>query len=324
MPGGSLQSSTIGAESCANRAIASFLAAILTLVLATVATPAATQELEPQRWRYLPVDTNFVTATYIHLDADIALDPVLGLTDATSQVDTFALAYMRTFELFGTTAQFRILQPWQSGDWKGSLNGMPVEARRRGLADTELRLAVQLFGAPALGSQEYAAFRATHPVHTNGGVALAVQLPTGEYMDGKLINLGTNQVILRPEIGIVHDNGRWSFEASGIASFYTRNESYFGQNTLELDPLWFVQADVLYRIRPDLWIAGGAGYAIGSESTVNGVENDDRRRNVIWGAAAGYSFAPWFGVTLKYIRSENQTEIGTSSNRYIVSVSTFW
>ncbi|MEX2296688.1 MAG: transporter [Dongiaceae bacterium] len=297
---------------------------LLIALLFSTALDASSQELEPQRWRHLPVDTNFVTASYIHLDADIALDPVLGIEDATSSVDTWALAYMRTFELFGHSAQVRILQPFQDGSWEGSLTGMPVAVERQGLADTEVRFAVHLFGAPPLKGREYGAYRASSRVHTTGGLALAIQLPTGEYNDKKLINLGTNQYVFRPEIGIVHDRGNWSFEASAIASFYTDNESYFGGNELELAPLWFAQANMLYRFRPDLWAAVGVGYAIGAESTVNGVDNGDRRENILLGASVGYSVVPWLGITLKYIRSENQVEIGTSSDRYIASLSTFW
>ncbi len=61
--------------------------------------------------------------------------------------------------------------------------------------------------------------------------AFAVQLPTGEYMDDKLINLGTNQYVVRPDVGLVHDRGRWSIETGAVASFY----SMFGVSNCETD-----------------------------------------------------------------------------------------
>ena len=60
------------------------------------------------------------------------------------------------------------------------------------------------------------------------------------------------------------------------------------------------------------------------EKIINGIENDDKRENILWGMSAGYSFAPWLGVSFKYIRSDSQREIGTSSDRYILSLSTVW
>jgi hypothetical protein len=302
----------------------SVVLAVLTLWLAQ---PGQAQELEPQRWRHLPIDTNFLSATYIHTDGEIALDPLLGLTDARSSIDTWALAYARTFELFGKSAQFRVLQPWQVGAWDGTLDGASVEANREGLADTEVRFAIHLLGAPPLEGKEYAAYRASiesEKSETLFGVAFAVQLPTGEYKPEKLINLGSNQFVFRPEIGFVHARGPWSLEVSGIASLYSTNDSYFNGNRLEIDPLYFAQANLLYRFRPDLWAAAGAGYAYGGPSTVNGIENDDERENILWGFSAGYAITPRIGITLKYIRSDSQKPIGTDSNRYIVSLSTFW
>jgi hypothetical protein len=294
------------------------------LLLWLSAPAGLAQELEPQRWRHLPNDTNFLSMAYIHTEADIAIDPILGLENATSSVDTGVLAYTRTFDLFGKSAQVRLLQPWQDGSWTGTLDMAPVAAERQGLADTEIRFAMHLVGAPPLERKDYAAYRASTPAETMFGIAFAVQLPTGEYKEEKLINLGNNAYVFRPEIGFVHDRGHWSFEASGIASFYSTNDSYFNGKRLELAPLYFVQANALYRLRPDLWIAAGAGYAIGAQSTVNGVENDDERENILWGMSAGYSIAPWLGVSLKYIRSDNQRDIGTSSDRYIISLSTLW
>jgi hypothetical protein len=288
------------------------------------AHPGLAQELEPQRWRHLPIDTNFLSAAYIHNDADIASDPALRIEDATKSMDTLVLGYSRTFELMGKSAQIQVVQPWQDGSWKGTVNSEPAAISRQGLADTQVRFAIHLLGAPPLKGKEYVAYRAATEVETLVGVAISVQLPSGEYMDDKLINLGTNQYTLRPEIGIVHGRGRWSFETSGSLSLYTDNDSFFNGNRLELDPLLFVQTNVLYRLQPDMWVAAGAAYAIGGESTVNGVGNDDRKESILWGVAAGYSITQWLGMKLQYVRSDSQTDIGTDSDRYIVSLSTFW
>ncbi len=286
--------------------------------------PSLAQELEPQRWRHLPIDTNFLTTAYVHNDADIAFDPALRIEDATVSMDTLVLGYSRTFELMGKSAQIQVVQPWQDGSWTGTVNGEPAAIGRRGFADTQVRFAIHLLGAPPSKGKDYVEYRAATEVETLVGVAISVQLPTGEYMDDKLINLGTNQYTLRPEIGIVHGRGRWSFEASGNLSLYTDNDSFFDGSRLELDPLFFVQTNVLYRLQPDMWVAAGAAYAIGGESTVNGVGNVDRKESILWGVAAGYSITQWLGMKLQYVRSDSQTNIGTDSDRYIVGLSTFW
>ena len=282
------------------------------------------QELEPQRWRHLPIDTNFLTAAYVHNDADIAFDPALRIEDATMSMDTWVFGYSRTFELVGKSAQIQVVQPWQDGSWTGTLNGESAAISRQGLADTQVRFAIHLLGAPPLKDKDYVEYRAATEVETLVGVAISVQLPTGEYMDDKLINLGTNQYTFRPEIGIVHGRGRWSFETSGSVSLYTDNDSFFNGNRLEVDPLYFVQTNVLYRLQPSMWVAAGAAYAIGAETTVNGIPNNDRKENILWGFAGGYSITPWLGLKLQYVRSDRQVDVGNDSDRYTVSLSTFW
>jgi len=297
---------------------------VVCILLLWPSAQSPAQELEPQRWRHLPIDTNFVTTAYVYNDADIAFDPALRIEDATLDMDTWVLGYNRTFELLGKSAQVQVVQPWQSGSWEGTVNGSAANTSRHGLADTQVRIAVHLFGAPPLKGKEYVRYRTKTKVETLVGVALAIQLPTGEYKKDKLINLGTNRYTFRPEIGIVHGRGKWSFEASGSASLYADNDSFFNDNRLESDPLYFVQTNVLYRFRPDLWAATGVAYAAGGETTVSGIENDDRTENILWGIAAGYSLTPWLGAKLQFIRSDSQTSIGTDSNRYTVTLSTFW
>jgi len=294
------------------------------VLFALIAGPSHAQELEPQRWRHLPIDTNFVNIAYIHNNSDIAFEPALRIEDATMSLDTWALGYTRTFELFAKTAQVQVIQPWQDGDWTGTVNGQPAAISREGLADTQLRFAIDLLGAPPMKVKEYAAYQASPEPKTILGVALGIQLPTGEYFDDKLINLGTNVYTFRPEIGFVHERDRWSFETSGSVSITTDNDDFFNGNRLEQDPSYFIQTNVLYRFTPGIWAAGGVAYASGAETTVNGISNDDRKENILWGLAAGYSFTPWLGLKLQYVKSDRQVDVGNDSDRYIVSLSTFW
>jgi hypothetical protein len=90
-----------------------------------------------------------------------------------------------------------------------------------------------------LTGKAYAAFRAQVDIETFIGAGLAVQLPTGEYHENRLINLGTNRITVRPQLDIVHNRGPWSFEGSAIAAMYTDNDEFFGGNVLEQDPFFY-------------------------------------------------------------------------------------
>ena len=96
------------------------------------------------------------------------------------------------------------------------------------MGDPRLRLSVNFIGAPALRGKEFQAYRASHSINTVVGAALAVTLPLGEYEQEKLLNLGENRFIIRPQLGFVHTRGRWSYELTGSVFLYTDNDEFLG------------------------------------------------------------------------------------------------
>jgi hypothetical protein len=286
--------------------------------------PAHAQELEPRRWAHLPINTNFATIAYAYKETDISFDPVLRIENAKSEIHTWAAAYTRTFDVFDKLVRIDLVQPWQDGRWKGLVNGEPRSINRRGFADSVARVAVNLVGAPPLSGKEYQAYRATTEVETIVGVGLAVQLPTGEYKNGKLINLGTNRFTFRPQVGVVHTRGKWSFEATGKVWIYTDNDALFNGSRLENDPYYTAQAHVIYTFRPGLWVATSAGYGIGGRSTINGDRKDDRKENLAGAISAGVPITNRLGVKFGYVGTRSQTSVGSDSDIFLIGLSTFW
>ena len=282
------------------------------------------QELEPRRWSHLPIGSNFAGAGYAYTQADIAFDPVLRIEDAEVSMHTWAAKYIRTFELFQKSARIDLAQGVQNGRWHGLVNGAPKTVRREGLSDSVLRFAINLYGAPPLESKEFAAYRAKLERETIVGVALVVQLPTGEYKDDKLINLGTNRYTFRPQLGVVHDWGNWSIELTGAVYFYTDNKDFFNGNKLENDPLYTIQTHLVYTFRPGLWAAAGAGFGYGGESTINGEEKDDRKKNLGWALGFGYPITRQLGVKVAYLAIRNQESVGQDSDSVGAAFSVFW
>jgi hypothetical protein len=240
------------------------------------------------------------------------------------ELHTWAAKYIRTFELFEKSARIGLVQAYQRGRWHGLVDGVPRSVRRGGLSDSVMRFAINLYGAPPLKGEEFAAYRAKVDVETIVGTALVVQLPTGEYKDGKLINLGTNRYTFRPQLGVVHSRGKWSLELTGAVYIYTDNKDFFDGNKLKNDPLYTLQTHLVYTFRPGLWAAAGAGYGYGGESNVNGDEKDDRKENIGWAFGFGYPITPQLGVKVAYLGIRNQESIGQDSDSIGVALSAFW
>jgi hypothetical protein len=259
-------------------------AAILTL-------PGLAMDFEPRQWSHLPVGMNFAGIGYAYTSADISLDPVLRLEDVEMDLETWAGKYIRTFGLFEKSARIDLTQGYQKGDWSGLLNGAPASTSRSGWSDTFVRLAVNLYGAPPLRRREFAAYRSGLREETIVGMGLVVRLPTGDYMEDKLINLGQNRFAFRPQLGVSHSRGKWTTEVTG---------------------------------RPGLWVSASAGYDYGGENTINGVEKDDTRQDVGWALSFAYPISRQAGIKATYIGSRKLESTGLDSDTLIASVSFSW
>ena len=282
------------------------------------------QELEPRRWSHLPTGKNFVGGGYSYTKADIFFDPVLRIEDAEMEMNTWALKYIRTFELLQKSARIGFTQGYQEGRWTGLLNGAPTSIKRSGLTDSVLRFAINLYGAPPLEGKEFATYRAKVDVETIFGAALVVHLPTGDYMNDKLINLGTNRFTFRPQFGVVHNRGKWSMELTASVWLYTDNNDFFNGNKLEQDPYYTIQTHLIYAFRPGLWASASAGYGSGGQSTLNQVEKNDRRENLSWALSFGFPITRQLGVKVVYLSTRSQESIGQDSDSIGVAFSIFW
>jgi len=66
------------------------------------------QELEPRRWSHLPTGANFFGGGYAYTEADIFFDPVLRLENVEMEMNTWALQYIHSFEMFQKSARIDI------------------------------------------------------------------------------------------------------------------------------------------------------------------------------------------------------------------------
>jgi hypothetical protein len=298
----------------------------LLALLLVLASPliAEAQELEPRRWSHLPIATNIHGGGYAYTDGDLSFDPVLKIEDATFEMHTVALKYIRTFQLLGRSARVDLAGAYQDGTWKGKLDGVAAQVERNGWADPIVRFAVNLYGAPPLEGEAFASYRAEQKRETIVGAGLAVHVPLGQYFDDKLINLGSNRFTIRPQLGVIHNRGQWGFELTGSAWIYTDNDDFFGGRKLEQDPFYTIQGHVVYNFRPSLWIAGGLAYGIGQESTVDGENKDDRKQNLVFALSAGYSVTRNFGVKVGYLGTRALADTGLDFDSFVVGATFFW
>ncbi len=283
------------------------------LALYCVAAGVAAQDVEPRRWTPFPVGTTVVGLGVIRGEGDVAFDPLLKLTDTRVETTATEVSVIHAFDLFGQTARVDVRLPLQHVRWQGLLDGAPRTRDVRGLADPRVRLSVNFIGAPALSGREFQAYHSAHASNTVVGAALAVTLPFGDYDEDKLLNLGNNRFALTPQLGVVHSQGHWSYELTGSVSLFTDNNEFQVDQRREQDPLFALQAHVVFA--PGPWFASlGAAYDWGGESRVEGVAKGDYRETLFFGLSAGISIGQQSSVQATYVGSRAQKAIGSDSD----------
>lgn len=292
--------------------------ALALIGLMSLAAPLHAQDLEPRRWAQLPTGINFLGVGLAYSDGDIFLDPVLQIEDGTVELVSAGLSYVRSFGLFGRSARFDVSLPYAEADWEGLLQGEPASVHRQGFGDPRFRLSVLLYGGPALDRKEFAG---APPSNTVVGLGLSVVAPFGEYIDDKLLNIGQNRWIIRPQLGITHTRGKWTGELTGSIYFFTDNDRFFQGTTLENDPLYAIQGHLIYTFRPGLWASISTAYGDGAEPTVSGVPKDAETENWLNAISIGLPISRTQGLKFSYISSRTQVPTGADVDTLLLAYS---
>jgi hypothetical protein len=296
------------------------MARFVLLLLAWLAPVSAfAQDLEPRRWTHLPVASNVAGVSYLYTSGDVLFDPVLQLDDVTVESHSAIVSYLRTFELLGATGRLDMIVPVQSTRWEGRVSGAPASRDVDGVGDPQVRLSFNFVGSPALSGADFKQYRMDHPAHTIVGAALVGVLPLGEYDSDRLLNIGQNRFIVRPQLGVVHLRGPWSYELTTSADFFTDNHDFFGGNELEQDPVFAAQAHVVRTLPNNWWVSVGTAYSTGGESAINGVDKDDERRNFLAGASVGFSLSETQGLKLAYLHGKALEDVGADTDSLLLS-----
>lgn len=296
----------------------------LILLLTAFCEQSMAQDLEPRRWSHLPMGLNVFGLATGWTDGDIFFDPVLRIEDVSYERYLLGVAYVRTFELFGKSSRIDVQVPYASGRWEGLVDGVYTSVRRRGFADPRLRFSINLYGAPALSGRQYVRYRQENPVTTTIGAALAVRLPLGDYNETRLINLSSNRVTLRPQLGVLHQRRNWQFELTGSVFLYGTNDDFWNGNVLEQDPLWFAQAHAIYSIKPGWWVSASGGFAHGGRSQVNGEPKPDDSRARYLALSLGLPINAQQSLKFTYLASNTHVDTGQNTDSLLVAWSINW
>ncbi len=296
------------------RSVSIFTRLLLAVAGVSLANWVVAQDIEPRRWTSMPVGMDILGMGIAYTEGDISFDPVLRLSNATIEQSMAVVAYNHAFGILGKSARFDVAVQYKDALWEGLVDGVPDSADRTGPGDPRFRLSYNFIGAPALEGKAFRDYWVSHPVSTSVGAALALTLPLGDYHSEHLLNLGDHRYVLRPQLGVVHNRGPWSYELTGSVFFYSDNDNFFLDTKREQDPLYALQAHVVYSAPARWWVSIGGGHAAGGESTIDGVKKDDERKDWLYGISAGLPIGSRSSAKIAYVGRRSSEKVGVDSD----------
>jgi hypothetical protein len=278
------------------------------------------QELEPRRWSHLPVGANFMGVGGVYTDGSIKDMPSLQLRNVDSEVYTGALSYVRVLDVFGKSGRIDVLLPYSAVRWDGLLRDEPAAARKRGFNDPRIRFAVNVLGSPAQRGKDFV----RNYSDTIVGAAVEVTVPVGQYTEDRLLNVGGNRWVIKPQLGVVRNWGKWAGEVTASAWLYGDNDEFYLGSKLEQDPVYGLQSHLIYTLRPGLWVSLSGAYGAGGSTRVDGDRSDDRLKKTLWAFSFGFPIDRRQGFKLAYVRGDTHQDTGSDSNQYLFAYSMMW
>jgi len=276
---------------------------LVPLLFVALASSAAGQQLDPGAYTPAPVGINVLALGNTVQGGDVAFAPNLPIEDASATIDVSTIGYIRSLGLWGRSANVAVGLPYLVGHLEGLYLGTYQKVHRSGLGDAQVRFSVNLAGAPALTPREFASYRPRTVV----GVSLTAVLPTGQYSDAKLINIGSNRWSFKPELGISHTAGAWRTEVFVGVWLFTDNRDFAGGLTRSQNPIFSTQFHFTRTFRRGLWAAFNANFYTGGRTTVGGTHNLDLQRNSRIGGTLAVPLARAHSLRIAYSRGAYTT-----------------
>jgi hypothetical protein len=251
------------------------IASVTSCAIMVSGSAVRAQSIEPRSYSNAPVGVNFLIGGYAYTRGGISFDTSVPITNPELSASSAVLGYARALDLWGASGKFDVIVPYTSLSGSATYQGGPVQRDVNGFGDTLIRLSVNLYGAPALTLAEFGSYKQDLIV----GASLQVSVPTGQYDDTKLINLGAHRWFFKPEIGLSKARGAWTLEFKAAATLFTTNDDFFNGNRRSQDPLYSFQGHAIYNFRSGIWSSADLTYFAGGRSVLNEALQSDLQQN---------------------------------------------
>lgn len=293
----------------------------LHILITLILTPCLSLADNARDWQNVPDDINILFGYYNNINSNTAIDSSLPIDNASVDADLYIIRYARSFDLGGHAAGIQLLQP--VADIRASLDGSEIDDtthKNNGMGDTQFAFVYNLFGAPALNSQDFRLWTPEMFLTT----ALWVTAPTGDYDQKKVLNIGANRWVMKPELAFGYPIGPFWIEINPMVSFYQDNDEYLGSHHLAQRPLYAAEGHFSLTLNPALWVALDSTFSKGGETRVDGTLQNNKQQNVLLGASLGFMLSPQLGGALAYTDTTQEESGSPDISTWMIRMQYAW
>jgi len=259
-----------------------FIKLFLFCALGFITFQVHAQEIEARAYSNAPIDSNFITGG------------IAQAKSSTYTLTTEVINLTHVLDVAGQSGRLSLTLPYAQLSGTGSVNGQVINASAEGLSDPMIKASVNLYGAPALTESQFKNYQQDLII----GASLAATIPWGKYNNDQMVNVGGNRTVIQPGIGASQAVGPWRLELAGMASIYTSNASYMGNNTLSQNPVYSTETHVIYYFPNTAWISADATYFFGGQTYINGSTINGSQESWRFGSTLSYPIDKYNAIRL--------------------------
>jgi hypothetical protein len=239
-------------------------------------------------------------------------DPSMVLQGNGNLDGTIAIGgYARTFSLFDRSAMAAIILPMGRVSGEVSIGGVDQTQSANGFSDPMIEFNLNLIGPKA---QKTIPDAIRYEPGFSLDLLVDIAIPIGKYDSSKQLNMGQNRWYGRFGLPMVLQLGPWvpgrrtTLELLPVVWIFGDNTDFGGQR-LETDPIYQIDAHVTRDLTPSLWAGIDATYYGGGGSTINGISSPNLDNFGI-GGTIGYEINHNLSMTFGYKTTVNDSSPG--------------
>ncbi len=277
-----------------------------------------------------PVDTNILQTYYWTVHGNnVTPEGTQPNNNFETDISLGILAYNRIFDLAGHA--MILTGVMTAGNISGTIS-TPINSTARssrGLGDLYLQGVVNLFGAPALSAEEFGRYKQGAVL----SLLVGVTAPTGDYENGRALNMGANRWNARIGLPFMQTLGDWipgeitTLEILPSVWFYGDNDDYTSLGLdLKQDPMYTLEAHLTRDITTSLFVSLDYFVQRIGDSYTNGIQTGVSNTSDSLGLTFGYMLNAQTQFQLRYAATlnPNPAENELDASIFQFNLNYFW